>query len=134
MLTTLAALVAQAAASPGPSVGDWLPIHEQAEFRLEVDESATTRDGDVVQVRLRMELLQNPPDGGRWGIVRMVLNCRSRTANQLSINIYGADGRFIASNGGESAEDLRQPETDVARQFLEATCHRTGWGEEDAAE
>ena len=125
-----AALVLQAAAPADPLAGDWLPVREQADYRLEVDESATTRDGDIVQVRLRMELLHNPPDGGRWGIVRMALNCRRGTGNQLSIRVYTAEGRLVADNGGEDADDVREPQTEEARQFLEATCHRTGWGEE----
>jgi len=133
MLTLiLAALAAQAAAPPGPLDGDWLPVHEQAEFRLEVDEGATVRDGDLVQVRLRMALLDNPPDGGRWGLIRMELNCRSRTGRQLSIHVYDADGRLVDNGEEESAEEPREPRTEQARQFLEATCHRTGWGEEGA--
>ena len=132
------ALAAQAAApAPPPSnplAGDWLPVHEQAEFRLEVDESATARDGDLVQVRLRMELLQGEPDGGRWGIIRMALNCRTRTGRQLSVHVYDASGGFVGSSDGAPAEEPREPSTAQGRQFLEATCHRTGWGEAGAAQ
>ena len=130
MIVLAAALALQAAAPADPLAGDWLPVHEQAEFRLAVDEGATTRDGDLVQVRLRMELREAQPDGGRWGIIRMELNCRSRTGRQLSVHVYGADGRPIGDSDAAAAEAPREPRTEQGRQFLDAACHRTGWGEE----
>ena len=140
-MTTIAMLAALAlqAAAPGagpadPLAGDWLPVHEQAEFRLAVDESATARAGDRVQVRLRMELLQPEPGGGRWGIIRMELDCRTGTGRQLSVHVYGADGRLVGNSDGAAPEEPRAPTTAQGRQFLEATCHRTGGGGEGAAE
>jgi hypothetical protein len=136
MPTLLAALALQAAAPAPPAdplAGDWLPVHEQAEFRLEVDEGATRRDGDLVQVRLRMDLREDQSDGGRWGIIRMELNCRSRMGRQLSVHVHGADGRLVGDSG-RAAQEPRAPTTAQGRQFLEATCHRTGWGEDGAAE
>lgn len=131
----LAALLAlQAAAPAGPLAGDWLPIHEQDGARLEVDEGATSRDGDLVRVRLRWALPGGAPDGARWAIIHMELNCRSRTGRELSIQTYGADGGPAGDSHAQTAGEPRAPRTEAARQFLEATCHRTGWGGEGEAE
>jgi hypothetical protein len=133
MLTMLAALTIALQAgvdTPGPETGSWIEISRTGEMRLELDETATRREGDRVRVRLRADLSGEPGEA-RWGIAEMEFTCGAWTARGIALSEYDANGRLLRRiSDAEAAGAFAGPPGEDARRFMEATCHRTGWGEE----
>jgi hypothetical protein len=132
-LLAAAAFVAQPAPDdPGPLRGDWTELARYEGLILEHDESATRRDGDRVRVRMRAGM-PRAPGGVRWGIALFEFTCGSWTARPIALTEYGADGAFLrrVPDADAAASFAQAPSPDM-RQFMEAACHRTGWGEEGA--
>lgn len=127
----LAAQTAPAPDGPGPMTGDWTAISQNQWMTLELDEASTTREGDRVRVRLRADMPQ-APGGVRWGIAAMEFECGRWTARAASLTEYGADGSFRRRvPDADAAAAFAVPPSGEMRRFMEATCHRTGWHEEE---
>lgn len=135
LLIGLAALALQGAppaapALPGPMTGDWTAIMQNEWMTLELDEGATSREGDLVRVRLRADM-PRAPGGVRWGIASLELECGRWTARAAALTEYGADGAFRRRLSDAEAEAaFAMPPSDEMRRFIEAICHRTGWREQ----
>lgn len=133
MLTILAFLAAQAAAA-GPLDGAWLEIGRHPGMTVAIDEGATTRDGDLVRVRLRMDMAQANA-GLRWGVAEMEFNCRSEGLRTVAAREYDASGALLRNVSADELAATPAPSPgDDALESFRAACHRTGWGEEGAAE
>ena len=128
----LAMMLLLAAQDPGPMSGDWLAVGEGGGMIVAIDEAATSREGDLVTLGLRAERPEGPT---RWEIASAEFDCRSELLRLAHILEYGADGALLRRRGPEppAGQPGRRP-TASRLAILQAACHRTGWGEEGAAE
>lgn len=127
-LTIIAALAMQ---PPGPETGDWRVFAEDAQTSLAVDEARIVRDGDVVRVRLRFDRPAVAADGARATVAEVEIDCRGPTATGTALHLYRPDGTLLESRRGAQARDalnLGNLPGSNGRRFMEATCHRAGWG------
>jgi len=124
------------AAAPPPALveGEWLTIGEDARARIDLDEAATRREGDLVQLRIRGDL-PGAPGGLRWLLTRLEFNCRTNAVRGIELIEYRADGSLIrhVTEAEASTAMARAPNGQLRTGFA-AICHRTGWGEEGVDE
>lgn len=129
------ALLAVALQPPAWGEGEWLTVSENATVRIDLDEASTRREGDRVQIRMRGDL-PSAPGGLRWMLTRLEIDCRSKAARNLELIEYRADASLIRHAEGDAAAAMAPapaPDGEIRDTFA-AICHRTGWGEEGAAE
>lgn len=131
-LALLAALAMQPA--PDPRGDAWLEIDRSETLVMSLNESAVRRDGDNVYVQLRMEQ-PGQPRGEKLAVIEARLDCRARTRTALAIHSYEDDGRPRATDRdlGRLGPVRAGSGTNLG-DLIDAVCHRTGWGEEGAAE
>jgi hypothetical protein len=116
-------------AAPGPLEGAWLEIDREPGRTIAIDEAATTRDGDLLRVRIRAEL--TPPVAGiGWTTGELAFDCRTESVRALSVRSYDAGGALLSASGAEALA-AGPPPAPRARELasLRAACHRTGWDE-----
>lgn len=131
-------LAAQGSAETPPAAwtrGEWIELQRDAEMVISLDESRTRRDGDRVRLRLRALLAPEHYQGARYGLTEMELDCRRRTVKGIALSEYDAAGQTLRDQGAEETRGEQPwPEGAPAAETFAAVCHRTGWGEEGAAE
>lgn len=94
----LAGLMLGAVASPAmaqPAPGDWVEIMRGDNGPVFMDRSSIMRNGDIVVVRSRADLIQAMENGTKTMYTRFQLNCAARTADLLAILFLDAGGRTL---------------------------------------
>lgn len=131
----LAAALAQAASAPDPcnAAGRatqplpgctiWEPVRRNADGDGYVDPTSARRDGDHVEVNVRL-LLDAPVENAHSIQTRFRLNCVARTARQVHLAAFDASGRVIAQGAApDDAPRPVRPDTPYA-DLLDRFCRR----------
>jgi hypothetical protein len=127
--------VALQAAAPPPAwvEGEWLTVHDGPIARIDLDESATQREGDRVRARIRADM-PSAVGGVRWSLTRLEIDCRGNAMRGIELIEYRIDGSvFSHATEADASPMARAPDEEI-RGMLAAICHRTGWGEEGVDE
>lgn len=83
------------AAQPIAGCTTWEAVRRDAQGEGYVDPASVRRDGDQVEVQVRL-LLPEPVEGARSIQTRLRLNCAARTREQLLVAAFDAGGRMLS--------------------------------------
>ncbi len=83
---------------PPPADGQWEQVATQpGGISFAVDAASIARTGDDASVRVRVSRDHPGEDGIKTVILRYSMDCRAREATTEAVDLYGADGSFMAS-------------------------------------
>lgn len=104
-----AAICVSGPALAQPAPGDWVEILRGSNGPVFMDRSSVRRNGDVVVVRSRADLIQPLENGTKTMYTRFELNCATRTADLLAILFLDASGRTLTASTVSDGERRVEP-------------------------
>jgi hypothetical protein len=114
-------------AVPAPEPPQWERVNEAQGLSISYAPASVQRDGDRVQLLMRVEMSSPGPGGMSSVVFHSTYDCRSGTATLASSDAYAADGHLLLSTPAEGRDAAPRPIRGTpAAPVFQRVCPQSG--------